>query len=371
VARYQVYALGVPDSHPLRGAARLGPGASVRFPGRCAGRLISWLVNTSELLELPHLGDDLSRLESRLRTAVTSEDPFLTEVARHLVDAGGKRIRPVLALAAAAAGRESGWAATNEVLLGGVSVELVHVGSLCHDDVIDEAITRRGVETVNARWGNLVAILAGDFLLARASEIAAGLGTEIAGLLAATIAKLCQGQTVEIQGAFDVKRSETSYFASIDGKTASLMSAAARIGGLAGQQERRLVEALTVFGHAFGMVFQVCDDVLDLVGTDESLGKPAGLDMVAGVYTLPVIRALSDPAISTELGNLLGKTLTEQERDRARDIVRASSGIPAALTVAREWADQAASALSLFPAGPVVDQLKTLGHRLIDDLPLV
>lgn len=339
-------------------------------------------MNTSDLLDLPHLGDDLGRLEAQLRSAVSSEDPFLTEVARHLVDAGGKRLRPVLALASAAAGRgerpaDTGTTAgaearqaTPEVLLGGVSVELVHVGSLCHDDVIDEAVTRRGVETVNARWGNLVAILAGDFLLARASEIAAGLGTEIAGLLAATIARLCQGQTVEIQAAFDIKRSETGYFASIDGKTASLMSSACRIGALAGGLERPLVDALTVYGHAFGMAFQVCDDILDLVGTDESLGKPAGLDMVAGVYTLPVIRALDDPDIGPELAPMLGGPLDPAAKDQARDLVRSSPGIPAAVEVAREWADSAATALSPLPKGPVADQLATLGHRLIDALPL-
>ena len=326
-------------------------------------------MNTSDLLDLPHLGDDLARLEAQLRAAVASEDPFLTEVARHLVDAGGKRIRPVLAVAASAAGRP-GTQATEEVLLGGVSVELVHVGSLCHDDVIDEAVTRRGVETVNARWGNLVAILAGDYLLARASEIAAGLGTEIAGLLAATIAKLCQGQTIEIQTAFDVKRTESGYFAAIDGKTASLMSSACRIGALAGIQDRPLVDALTVYGHAFGMTFQICDDILDLVGTDESLGKPAGLDMVAGVYTLPVIRALADAEAGPELAPLLGGPLDEATRDKAREIVRGSHGIASAAAVAREWAVKAADALEAFPSGPVVDQMATLGHRLIDDLPV-
>lgn len=301
---------------------------------------------------------------------MSSEAPFLTEVARHLVDAGGKRIRPVLAVAAAAAGRDEDAPATQEVLLGGVAVELVHVGSLCHDDVIDEAVTRRGVETVNARWGNLVAILAGDFLLARASEIAAGLGTEIAGLLANTIARLCQGQTVEIQAAFDLKRSETSYMASIEGKTASLMSAACRIGALAGDQERGLIDAITAYGHAFGMAFQVCDDILDLTGTDETLGKPAGLDMVAGVYTLPVLRALADPETGPALAPLLGGPLDETDRNAARDLVRASPAIESAVAVARQWADQAAAALSPFPGGPVVDQLATLSHRLIDSLPL-
>lgn len=333
-------------------------------------------MNTSDLLDLPRLGLDLPRVESQLRAAVASEDPFLTEVARHLVDAGGKRIRPALALAAAVAAADGDTdsagevGSPEEVVLGGVSVELVHVGSLCHDDVIDEAATRRGVQTVNARWGNLVAILAGDFLLARASEIAAGLGTEVAGLLANTIARLCQGQTIEIQAAFDVKRTEGSYMASIEGKTASLMSAACRIGALTGAQDRARIDALTSYGHAFGITFQVCDDILDLIGTDESLGKPAGLDMVAGVYTLPVLRALAEPGPGKALADLLGGPLDPDRRDRARDIVRSSQGIASAVSVARRWADRAAETLLPFPDGAVVAQLAALGHRLVDALPL-
>src|SRR5579884_2867770 len=330
-------------------------------------------MNILALLDLPKLEDDLSRVEDQLRLAVTSEDPFLTEVARHLVDAGGKRIRPALATAAAAAGGTGlgGGAdgAPEGVLLGGVSVELVHVGSLCHDDVIDEAVTRRGVETVNARWGNLVAILAGDFLLARASEIAAGLGTEVAGLLAATIARLCQGQTVEIQAVFDVDRSESSYLSAISGKTASLMAAACRIGGLTAGHGRDELEALTAFGTAFGMAFQICDDVLDLVGTDESLGKPAGLDLTAGVYTLPVIRALADPDSGPELRPILGCPLAPPERDKARQIVRSSPGVAAAVETARTYADQAVEATRPFGDG-VGTALGRLGHHLIDSLPL-
>lgn len=335
-------------------------------------------MNIADLLDLPRLEDDLGRVETQLRQAVTSEDPFLTEVARHLVDAGGKRLRPALTVAAASLGSADGFGLGADgpgapdgaaaFVMGGVSVELVHVGSLCHDDVIDEALTRRGVETVNARWGNLIAILAGDFLLARASEIAAGLGTEVAGLLAATIARLCQGQTLEIQAAYDVKRSESSYLAAIAGKTASLMSAACRIGALTSGQDRDRVDALTSFGHAFGMAFQICDDILDLVGTDESLGKPAGLDLVAGVYTLPVIMALADPDTGPALAPLLGGPIDPEARDQARQLVRASPALDQAVASARHWADQAGEAIGALP-GPAAAHLSQLGFRLIDSLP--
>src|SRR5689334_19362282 len=137
---------------------------------------------------------------------------------------------------------------SDEAVLGGVAVELVHLGSLYHDDVIDEAVTRRTVESVNARWGNLTAILAGDFLLAKASEIAASLGTEVAGLLAATIGRLCEGEVGELRAAYDLSRTEASYLASIRGKTASLFATACRIGAIVGRLDRPAIDALTAFG---------------------------------------------------------------------------------------------------------------------------
>jgi heptaprenyl diphosphate synthase len=254
------------------------------------------------------------------------------------------------------------------VVQGAVSVELVHLWSLYHDDVMDEGTSRRGVETVNSRWGNLVAILAGDFLLARASEIAASLGTEVAGLLATTIGRLCEGQVGELRTAFDVNRTQEAYLASIGGKTASLMSASCRIGALTAGLDRSAVDALTAYGHAFGMVFQIRDDILDVVGTDESLGKPAGQDLVQGTYTLPVIVALGQPEAGDELRALLGKPLDTPERDKAREIVRSTDGIAAAVARATAYADEAAEAAAAFPPGPVAEAMAQLGHRLLSDL---
>ena len=323
------------------------------------------MVNIAELLNLPRLGDDLARLEEALKQSVTADDPFLSQVAGHLITAGGKRLRPALTLASAAVG---GVAAVPDVIQGGVSVELVHLGSLYHDDVMDEGTSRRGVETVNARWGNLVAILAGDFLLARASEIAASLGNEVAGLLAATIGRLCEGQVSELRTAFDAKRATEAYLGSIAGKTASLMSASCRIGGLTAQLDRPHIDALTQFGLAFGMVFQIRDDILDVVGTEESLGKPAGHDLVQGTYTLPVILALAEPEAGPELRDLLGRPLDAPERDKAREIVKASDGIAGARSAAARYADQAAEAARAFPPGPVTDAMAQLGHRLLEDV---
>jgi heptaprenyl diphosphate synthase len=323
-------------------------------------------VNAVELLGLPALEDQLKQLEPLLVESVVTGDAFLDEVTTHLLAAGGKRLRPVLALAAATSGART---ASREDLLGATAVELVHLASLYHDDVMDEATVRRNVESVNARFGNLVAIVAGDFLLARSAEIAAGLGTEIAGLLAATLGELCRGQVAEVQAAFQVGRSRDAYADAIAGKTAALMSTSCRIGALTGGLTRDHVEAFTSFGRYFGMIFQVRDDILDIIGTEADLGKPAGQDLAEGIYTLPVLLALGDPMVGPELRPLLGQPLGQPERDKARSIVAESGAIGESALVARHYAELAAGAAGSGPSTPLVDGFANLAHALVDDLP--
>jgi heptaprenyl diphosphate synthase len=317
----------------------------------------------SPLLALPSMEVDLARVEAALRTAVRTEDEYLTELASHLIVAGGKRLRPVVAMAAALTG---GPEVTEDVVQGAVSVELVHLGSLYHDDVMDEADTRRGVETVNAKWGNLQAILAGDFLLSRASEIAASLGTEIAGLLASTIGQLCYGQIGELRRTYSTTRTEAEYLDSIRGKTASLFATAARIGALVGGLDRPQVDALTEYGHAFGMVFQIVDDILDLTATEAQLGKPAGHDLVEGVYTLPVIRTLASGGTAAgELRDLLGRPLEPAECDEALAIVRSGGAVNGAVVVGARYMAEAETACAVLPAGPATDALRSAPGALL------
>ena len=279
--------------------------------------------------------------------SVKTPDAYLTEIASHLLLAGGKRLRPMFSVVAS---QVAGGPTTEEAIQGGISCELVHLGSLYHDDVMDESPTRRGVETVNAKWGNLQAILAGDFLLARASEIAASLGTEVAALLARTIGRLCEGQIEELRHTYNVARPLESYLSSISGKTASLYSTAARIGGLVSKFDRGLVNALTAYGEAFGMVFQIVDDVLDLSATDAQLGKPSGHDMVEGVYTLPVLYTLANGGVpASELADVLGKPLNGAERDKALSIVRSNGGIEAAIELAEMYVEAAEEACQDLP----------------------
>ncbi len=307
---------------------------------------------------------DRQRVERALLDAVTTSDPYLTEIASHLISAGGKRLRPVFTLAGSLVGIDG--PASEAAISGGISCELVHLGSLYHDDVMDESTTRRGVDTVNAKWGNLQAILAGDFLLAKASEIAASLGTEVAALLARTIGRLCQGQIEELRHTYNVSRTMPSYLVSIDGKTASLYSTAARIGGLVAGHDRSVVDALTAYGTAYGMVFQIVDDVLDLTATDEQLGKPAGHDMEEGVYTLPVLHELAagGPA-ARELCSMLGKPLNESERLKVLDIVRSGTGVQVAIKAAQSFVDDAERACDSLPAGETTDAMRAATAALL------
>jgi heptaprenyl diphosphate synthase len=328
-------------------------------------------VAPSPLLQLPGMASHAARVEAALAASVAAEDELMAEMAGHLITAGGKRVRPLFTVASAAAlatdAEAVDAAVTDEVVLGGVAVELVQVGSLYHDDVIDEAETRRGVDSVNIRWGNLKAILAGDFLLAKASEIAAGLGTEVAGLLAATIGRLCQGEVRELRRVYDVGRTEDDYLAAIEGKTASLFATACRIGALVSDLPRDRVEDLTTFGLRYGMAFQIVDDVLDVVATDEQLGKPSGLDLAEGVYTLPVIRALAAEG-GAPLAELLGAPIGPEAVERARALVQASGAVSEAIALAGTHVAGACEALEAFGDTPATLALAGGARHLLSSV---
>jgi heptaprenyl diphosphate synthase len=330
----------------------------------------SAMPSSNPLLQLPGMDGYRARVEDTLMAVVAAEDALMAQMGSHLITAGGKRTRPLFAVASAAALADDAVAVdaavTDDVIRGGVAVELVQVGSLCHDDVIDEADTRRGAESVNARWGNLKAILAGDFLLAKASEIAASLGTEVAGLLAATIGRLCEGEVHELRHAYDATRTEESYLAAIEGKTAALFATACRVGGIVGSLPRADIDRLTEFGRLYGMAFQVVDDVLDVIATDEQLGKPAGHDIAEGIYNLPVIRALA--AGTSDLGPLLGRPIGDRELDIARKLVRDSDGVEQSLDVARAFVAEAVQVIAPFGDRPTATALRGAAEHLLLDV---
>ncbi len=245
----------------------------------------------------------------------------------------------------------------------------MHLASLYHDDVMDEAEVRRNVDSVNARYGNLIAIVAGDYLMARSATIAADLGASAAGLLARTLAWLTRGQVSEVRTAFNVERTEADYFEAVEGKTASLMSASCRMGALTARLDDNESAALSEFGRCFGMVYQLRDDILDVVATENQLGKPAGQDLAEGIYNLPTLFALRDPTLGDELSGLLGAVLNDDDRERARKLVIATDGIAQTISAAQSFLVVARGALEGVRSEPLRKGFGTLIEHLLEDLP--
>ncbi len=324
-------------------------------------------VNPLEQLGLATVDEDLVRLEVLLTEAVVFGDPYLDAVTTHLIDAGGKRLRASLAIASATSGERE---ATHEDLMGAVSLELMHLASLYHDDVMDEATIRRNVESVNARYGNLIAIVAGDYLMARSAGIAADLGAAAASLLARTLAWLTRGQVSEVRTAYALDRSEHDYFVAIEGKTAALMSSSCRMGAMTAGLSSEETEALAEFGRCFGMVYQLRDDILDLTATNNQLGKPAGQDLAEGIYSLPTLYALRDSRQADELSSILGHPLEDDEREHARKLVVATDGIDRTVLAANRFLADAHRAIAVLPSAKLRVGFTALISSLLEDLPL-
>jgi geranylgeranyl pyrophosphate synthase len=291
----------------------------------------------------------LGEVESQLRTAVYSDDPLVAEAARHLFEAGGKRFRPLLAAIAA----QFGLGDAPEVARAAVVVELTHLATLYHDDVMDEASVRRGGPSANSRWGNSIAILVGDFLFACAATIAAQLGDEAVRIQARTFARLVHGQIAETVGPRDADP-VGHYLHVITEKTGSLIATSARFGAMYGGLAATQVEALARYGEAMGIAFQLSDDVLDIASESVQSGKTPGTDLREGVPTLPVLYALAaqETDLSTvRLKELLGAGPVTDDRlhGEALGLLRESPALKRARETVRAYAEQARSELAPLP----------------------
>jgi heptaprenyl diphosphate synthase len=315
-----------------------------------------------ELVPIPAVWDRLVAVERRLLEVTEARSDFLTEIAQHGIRAGGKRYRPLLSQVAAELGPQPGPGAVE----AGVAVELVHLGSLYHDDVIDEAETRRGRASVNQNWSNTVAILAGDFLLARASEVAAPLGEEAVALIARTYATLCEGQVEELQYEGDLDHGADGYLSVIGGKTASLIRTAARLGAMTAGADDETLDAISEWAWEMGLVFQMTDDVLDLIADEGFLGKPAGSDIGEGVFTLPVLLA-AEGSSGDEVRALLagGKPYSRRAIERVISIAVDGGHVDAVLDQATERARVAEKAAARLPEGPLTPILANLDRYLL------
>jgi heptaprenyl diphosphate synthase len=308
----------------------------------------------------------LEDIEELLRDRVVSADPLVTEAAQHLLVAGGKRFRPLLV----AIGGHLGVERTPLLVPAAVCVELTHLATLYHDDVMDEAVVRRGATSANARWSNSVAILVGDYLFARAADLAADLGTEAVRIQARTFARLVQGQIAETVGSRGTD-AVAHYLQVVADKTASLIATSARFGGMFGGSEPAVVEALAQFGETIGVAFQLSDDLLDIASDSTESGKMPGTDLREGVPTLPVLYALASAdadAASARLREILaGGAITDEQRlAEALGLLRESAALKRARETVRWYAERARGQLAPLPDLPARRALAMLCDVIVD-----
>ena len=313
----------------------------------------------------------LADVEELLLTELSSGDEILTEAATHLAKAGGKRFRPMFAILASHFGPEP---ENRDVITSATVLEMTHLATLYHDDVMDEAPIRRGAQSANARWSNSVAILAGDFLFARASHLVSTLGPDAVRIIADTFAELVTGQmreTVGARGADPVDH----YLRVVWEKTGSLIAAAGRFGAMSAGADEASIQTLTRLGDIIGTAFQVSDDIIDIASVTGDSGKTPGTDLREGVHTLPVIYALAgDGPDAVRLTELLVDQATgtpravtdDAEVDEALHLLVASDGMTAARAKLQEMSEESAALLATLPAGDANDAFTSLVRYTVD-----
>ncbi len=318
------------------------------------------------------LDQGLERVEAELREATKHADAFIDGASTHLVLAGGKRLRPLLTLLAGQLGPRGGAdgavPASDDVVKAAVVVELTHLASLYHDDVMDEAVLRRGVDSANTRYGNTVAILTGDLLFSRASQVVADLGTDAVRIQAQTFERLCAGQIAETVGPSDGRDEVEHYLQVLADKTGSLIATAGLFGARFGGADDATVDVLRRYGERLGVAFQLADDLLDLSSQASDLGKTPGTDLREGVPTLPVLlaRRSSDPSDARLLALLGGDLSDDADHAEALALLQAHPALHDARIETRRWADEARDVLGPLPTSPVKDALVSLAQGVVD-----
>lgn len=308
------------------------------------------------------LKTDMERVEAILTsTAGASSHPLVSEASTHLIKAGGKRMRPALVLLTSMAGDPNG-SATD---LSAAAIELVHLATLYHDDVMDETEVRRGVPTAHSKWGTEVAVLAGDYLFACGCGLGAEAGGEVPGILARAIAEVCEGQIIETQALNEPKRPLEDFIDTISKKTGALFRAACELGAATSGLDGAQRAALIAYGAHLGLAFQLVDDLLDLIGDPEITGKQPGTDLKEGVFTMAVLLAAQrDDSLTQRL--LAG----ERELDAVLPVLKQSGALDDAIRAARDERDRAVAQLEDLPEGRWRDALSHLADAVLTQLPV-
>ncbi|MBM3475124.1 MAG: polyprenyl synthetase family protein [Armatimonadetes bacterium] len=323
-------------------------------------------MKTSGLVEPSVAAEEIARVEATILRVVASRSALIPEVHQHLVQAGGKRLRPTLTILCA---RAVGGCDERTILFAAM-VELTHLASLMHDDIVDHSATRRGKASVNARWSNGVAVLVADWLISTISHELIGHGEYAAlGILTGAVRRMCEAELIHLeQRARTWELPEAVYLEIVRDKTGALMAAACELGALAAGATAEQTNALRAFGTAMGMAFQIQDDLLDLTGDPALLGKPVGTDIAMGQLTLPVLYALenSTDGLLDQLRAAVTVTSPDElDIPRLRALVNEAGGIDYSRRAAQTYVDEAVEELACLPEGPAAEALRGLAERAI------
>ena len=305
----------------------------------------------------------LDQVEALLSSHIQGDYPLLIETSRHLVEAGGKRFRPLITLLASHFGKGQ----SDQVIAAAVVCELTHVATLYHDDVMDEAKLRRGVTSANSRWSNTVAILTGDYLFSKASDLLADLGPEAVRLQAKTFERLVIGQIQETQGAKTGVEALNHYLQVVSDKTGSLIATSARFGAMLSGADREIVETLTKFGEKIGIAFQLADDVIDISSDASQSGKVPGTDLREGIPTLVTLQIMSSKLDEDqELKLLLQSPIPEEKIAEVLIKLRQHSALKDAKSYLHNLSLEAKQLLEPLPAIPARSALEGLCDAVIE-----
>ncbi|WP_038675268.1 polyprenyl synthetase family protein [Pelosinus sp. UFO1] len=286
---------------------------------------------------------DLLLLETELLSVIHSPEKLITDISKHLVEAGGKRLRPALYFMCT----KNQVSNMEKIMPMAIAIELIHMATLVHDDVIDNATTRRGKSTANSCWGNHSSVLIGDYLFAKAFSLVANKASnEMLKVLTDVICSMCEGEINQNRSTFIADQTENDYLKRIEQKTADFIAASCELGGLAVGLSLEETKALREYGYSLGMAFQITDDILDITASSEQIGKPVGNDLRQGIVTLPVIFALENSADRDELREIVQtKNMSEEKIKRGLSIIQDTEAIEYSYKRVSDYLDHARSVI--------------------------
>jgi heptaprenyl diphosphate synthase len=319
---------------------------------------VSTDAQTENLLE--PIAAELREFETRLAATVADDLGPMSAAMNHIVRAGGKRLRPALVILSAKLGE----AQPDHIYNTAMGIEFIHTATLVHDDLIDDAETRRGMATIHALLGVNPAIIVGDYYFAKGANLTAAIGMPIIDvIISRAVMTICMGELLQLTSKRDYEQSVEEYYRKIERKTAALLAASCHCGGIVARLSEERAAALERFGHHLGMAFQIADDVLDYTATEEQIGKPVGADLRQGTITLPLMYARKDAAVGPRIRELLAREpIREADYDEVVRLVRESPAVELAERHAHEFADRASGELSAFP----VSEPRTVLEKVCD-----